>query len=173
LIERIVGANDTHSFAILYDRYSNIVFNKCLSFAKSKEEAEDLTHDIFVLLFAKLRTYKGTSKFSSWLYAFVYNYCVNYVQRTLKKKNEKFVVSDEVHNYAEEEVLDEKIFELQADLLQASLKKLKPDDRRVLLMKYQDDMSVKDIMETLQLGASAVKMRLKRAKIKLINTYYS
>jgi len=150
-----LGSNDTHSFAILYDRYAQIVFNKRISFSKSKEEAEDLTHDIFVLLFAKLRTYQRRSKFSTWLYSFVYNYCVNYVQRTLKKKNEKFVVMDDVHKYAEEEVPDEKIYELRSDLLQFALKKLKPDDRRILLMKYQDDISVKDIMDTLELGASA------------------
>ena len=163
-------SNNTYFFAILYDRYVEIIFNKCLSFAKSKEEAEDLTHDIFILLFAKLRTFKGESKFSTWLYSLVYNHCVNYVQRVVKKKNEKFVDVEDV-NTIKHPILDETIFKLNAELLKRALQKLKPEDRMILLMKYQDDMTVKGIMESLNLGASAVKMRLNRAKTRLMDSY--
>ena len=171
LVAIIVATNNTNSFAVLYDRYSQVVYNKCLSFAKSKEEAEDLTHDIFVLLFAKLKTFKGRSKFSTWLYSFVYNFCVNYIQRTQKKKNEKFLPTDDITRYAKEEVTDEQIFELKSELLQKALRKIDSEDRMVLLMKYQDEMTIKEMMDSLDLGSSAVKMRLNRAKKKLLNIY--
>jgi RNA polymerase sigma factor (sigma-70 family) len=92
-------------FTILYDRYSSIVYNKCYGFSKNKEEAQDLTHDVFIRLFVKLRTFKGKSKFSTWLYSFTYNFCVNYVQRDKYKKNEnKTVVTDQIK---EEDVFEE------------------------------------------------------------------
>ncbi|WP_418644311.1 RNA polymerase sigma factor [Tenacibaculum insulae] len=66
LVSKIVEKNDTHLFAVLYDRYAGIVYNKCYGFSKNKEEAQDLTHDVFIRLFVKLRTFKGKSKFSTW-----------------------------------------------------------------------------------------------------------
>lgn len=77
LVSQIASSSDSQSFAILYDRYSNTVYNKCLSFVKSKEEAQDITHDIFIKLYFKLSSFKGNAKFSTWLYSFTYNFCVN------------------------------------------------------------------------------------------------
>ena len=89
LINAIVQNNDTLLFEVLYDRYATLVYNKCFSFAKNEDEAKDLTQDVFLKLFIKLASFKGKSKFSTWLYAFTYNHCVNYVTRNTAKKFEK------------------------------------------------------------------------------------
>jgi RNA polymerase sigma-70 factor (ECF subfamily) len=169
LIEKIVKSNDTHLFAVLYDRHVSMVYNRCLSFASSKEEAQDLAHDIFIKLFIKLRTFKGESKFSTWLYSFTYNFCVNYVNRNNYKKNEKnfeYEIADEVDDSSEEE-----LFELKADKLKKALDIVDPNEKMILLLKYQDDLSLKEIQQLLQIGESAVKMRLKRAREKVISVY--
>lgn len=173
LVSKIVQKNDTHLFAILYDRYAGVVYNKCYGFSKNKEEAQDLTHDVFVRLFVKLRTFKGKSKFSTWLYSFTYNFCVNYVQRNSEKKKEKVtVVTDQIKEDSEiEEIDDATLFELKSDKLARALEMISADDKMILLMKYQDDMSIKEISEALELGDSAVKMRLKRAKEKVVKAY--
>ncbi len=46
-----------------------------------------------------------------------------------------------------------------------------PNDKMILFMKYQDDMTIEDIQKTLEIGKSAVKMRLSRAKSRLIKIY--
>ncbi len=174
LVFKIAKSNDTQLYAILYDRYAKMVYAKCISFVKTKEEAQDLTHDIFVLLFAKLKTYKGTSKFSTWLYSFTYNFCVNYVQRVRKKKNEKIVVSDILTDCAsndEEDILDKEIMKLKSKKLTIALQQIEPDDKVILMMKYQDDLSIKEIKDSLDIGESAVKMRLSRAKSRLMKAY--
>jgi RNA polymerase sigma-70 factor (ECF subfamily) len=58
LVSKIVLTKDSVLFAELYDRFAPRVYNKCLGFAKSKVEAEDLTHDIFIKLFMKLDAFK-------------------------------------------------------------------------------------------------------------------
>ena len=173
LVAKIVEKNDTHLFAILYDRYAGVVYNKCYGFSKSKEEAQDLTHDVFIRLFVKLRTFKGRSKFSTWLYSFTYNFCVNYVQRNKEKKKEKVtVVTDQIKEETNEnEIDDADLFELKSDKLAKALEMISPSEKMILLMKYQDDMSIKEISELLELGDSAVKMRLKRAKEKVVKAY--
>ncbi len=174
LVFKIVEKNDTHLFAMLYDRYAKVVYNKCYGFSKNKEEAQDLTHDVFIRLFVKLRMFKGKSKFSTWLYSFTYNFCVNYVQRNKTKKQEKItvvteVIKDEDANF--EEIDDTSLFELKSEKLAKVLEIIEPSDKMILLMKYQDDMLIKEIAEVLELGNSAVKMRLKRAKEKVIKIY--
>ena len=173
LVFKIVATNNTHLFAVLYDRFSGVVYNKCYGFSKSKEEAEDLTHDVFIRLFVKLKTFKGNSKFSTWLYSFTYNFCVNYVQRNTHKKKEKVtVVTDQIkEDEALDEVDDATLFELKSEKLAKALELIEPSDKMILLMKYQDDMSIKEIKEVLEIGESAVKMRLKRAKEKVVKTY--
>jgi len=171
LIEKIVRTNDSYLFSQLYDRYVGVVYNKCLSFSKSKEEAQDLTHDIFLKLFIKLRSFKGRSKFSTWLYSFTYNHCVNYVQRDSEKRKPKVPIDDYLEKFSSEDISDENIFSLKSEKLAKVLNLIDPNDKVILLLKYQDDFSIKEIQEILEIGESAVKMRLKRAKEKVLITY--
>ncbi|WP_335964656.1 sigma-70 family RNA polymerase sigma factor [Galbibacter sp. PAP.153] len=173
LVAKIVATNDAHLFAVLYDRYSDLVYNKCLSFTRDKEEAQDVTHDVFIHLFLKLKTFKGKSKFSTWLYSFTYNFCVNYIQRNKKKRNEKFVLTDEIPPNTDEydEIDDKQIYQMKSENLSKALKLIDPSDKMILMMKYQDDLTIKEIQEVLELGNSAIKMRLNRAKGRLIEIY--
>jgi len=170
LIHRIVKSNDTHLFAVLYDRYSRVVYNKCLGFANSPDEAQDLAHDIFIKLFVKLRTFKGNSKFSTWLYSFVYNFCVNYVNRDKHRKN-RSIENGDINDESYEEVDEDTLFKLKSDKLAKALELIDPNEKMILLLKYQDDLSIVDIQAVLGVGASAVKMRLKRAREKVVHFY--
>lgn len=171
LISKIISTNDSYLFSQLYDRYVGVVYNKCLGFSKSKEEAQDLTHDIFLKLFVKLRSFKGKSKFSTWLYSFTYNHCVNYVQRDSEKKKPKVPIDVYLDTFTTEEVSDDDLFSLKAKKLKFVLEKIDVNDKVILLLKYQDDLSIKEIQSILGIGESAVKMRLKRAKEKVIVIY--
>jgi RNA polymerase sigma-70 factor (ECF subfamily) len=173
LVKAIVSSNDTLLFEILYDRYDKVVYNKCRGFSKSDDEAEDLTQDIFLKLFVKLKTFKGNSKFSTWLYAFTYNHCVNYVNRSTAKKIEKQSVGTEniEDDYYNIEKDDSSINLLKVEKLKIALEKITPEEKMILLLKYQDSLSIKELTDILDIGESAVKMRIKRAKEKLINVY--
>ena len=172
LVERITKDNNTMLFGILYDRYAKMVYNKCYGFARSEDEAEDLTQDVFLMLFVKLKSFQGRSKFSSWLYSFTYNFCVNYVKRNKERKMSDKSSSIEYSEYKlSDDVSDESLFEMRSDKLKNALDLIDPEDKKILLLKYQDDVSIKELQELLEIGESAVKMRLKRAKARIIETY--
>ena len=171
LVKAIVSNNDTLLFEILYDRYAMLVYNKCYGFAKDEDEAKDLTQDVFLKLFVKLASFKGKSKFSTWLYAFTYNHCVNYVTRNTAKKFEKQSVDyTDIENLSEDED-DNSFLNMKVDKLKVALELISPDEKMILLLKYQDFLSIKEIESVLDIGESAVKMRIKRAKDKLIDVY--
>lgn len=172
LVKAIVKNNDTLLFEILYDRYAMLVYNKCFGFAKDEAEAEDLTQDVFLKLFVKLGSFKEKSKFSTWLYAFTYNHCVNYVTRNTARKLEKQSVDyKEIENLSEKEDEDHSFLDMKVDKLKVALELISPDEKMILLLKYHDFLSIKEIVSVLGIGESAVKMRIKRAKDKLITVY--
>lgn len=171
LVEQIAKTKNDILFEVLYEMYAHIVYNKCYGFTKTNVEAEDLSQDVFAKLYIKLSSFKGKSKFSTWLYAFTYNMCVDYVNDKSKKKIKTVNREIEDYNNLQIEVEDYSLFQLKEDTLKLALEAIAPEDKMILLLKYQDDFSIKNIMEVLEISESAVKMRLKRAKSRIIETY--
>lgn len=174
LVKKIVEKKDSTMFGVLYDRYAKMVYNKCYGFAKSQKEAEDLTQDIFLMLFVKLGSFKGKSKFSTWLYSFTYNFCVNYVNRDKGRKiSDKASTIEDTEYKLSVEVTDESLLDLQVEKLKRALGLIETEEKALLLLKYQDGVSIKELESIMEIGSSAVKMRLKRAKARVIETYNS
>ncbi|MCF7560650.1 RNA polymerase sigma factor [Sabulilitoribacter multivorans] len=171
LVEQITNTKNDILFEVLYERYVHIVYNKCYGFTKTSMEAEDLSQDVFAKLYIKLSSFKGKSKFSTWLYAFTYNMCVDYVKEKAKKKFEPIKRDIEDYDNLQIDVEDSSLFQLKEDTLKLALEAIAPEDKMILLLKYQDDFSIKNIMEVLNISESAVKMRLKRAKLRIIEAY--
>lgn len=175
LIKLTLSTKDSRFFSVLYDRYAPYVYNKCFSFVDTKEEAQDLTHDIFIKVYLSLKTFKNESKFSTWLYSITYNFCVNFISKKKIKYNLDIDQLEHIQDEGEENGTEEDFDILQINYakLQEILRMLDVQDRIILLMKYQDDLSIKEISELLKIGVSAVKMRLQRSKQKVMKKYKS
>jgi len=170
IIQKIKSTGEQEFFGILYDRYSDKVYGKCLSFVKNPDIARDLLHDIFLKCFIKLSDFNFKSKFSTWLYSITYNYCVDFVRKKRKEKAVDWEKFPEVADSNEERV-EKELLALKAERLKRVLDEVRPEIKMMLLMKYQDNMSIKDIMDNTGLGESAIKMRLKRSKQKALEKY--
>jgi len=173
LVKLIITSHDPLLFKVLYDRYVFTVFNKCLSFSKNNQEAEDICQDIFIKLLIKIKSFKGDSRFSTWMYSFTYNHCVNYYHRNKFKKYEKNILNieqmdDEVPVQASNDDLEQL---LKLKKLKIAMGLIPNEDKEILISKYQDFKSIKELMELHNAGESAIKMRLKRAKEKLLGVY--
>lgn len=167
LVRLYIDTQRNTYFEELYDRYVDKVYRKCLSFVKNEAQAEDFTHDIFLRVVLKLGSFKEHAKFSTWLYSITYNYCMDQVRQT---KRQAEVALDENFDLADDGY-DLELVEMQTQGLKKALQKIDPDERAILLMKYQDDFSIKEISETFNITESAVKMRLMRTKEKLKKIY--
>ena len=157
-------------FSLLYKRYSVKIFSKCISLLKNEARAQDATQEIFTKIFLNLAKFNERSKFSTWVYSITYNYCIDYLRR---KKKEKSLFSDEMENAPDrvEEVDDSALLEMEVSRLKIVLEQIPSGDKMVLLMKYQDEMSIKEMAELLNKSESAIKMKIKRAKHKAQKTY--
>ena len=163
LVRLFVEKQENRYFELLYERYADKVYRKCLSFVKDPARAEDFTHDIFLKLITSLPSYKETAKFSTWLYSITYNYCVDKVRTTKKLAEDEL---DEEFDLEDPED-DTELREIEAQRLRKALDKVSTDEKAILLMKYQEDLSIKEIADLFGVTESAVKMRLLRAKEKV------
>jgi len=175
IIGSYLASSDASLFKIIYDRYNLFIFNKCLSFAKNNEEAQDLCQDVFLKLTLKLSTFNGNSKFSTWLYALTFNHCVNYYKRNKYnnfKSNslciDQFIDKDSFVNKE-----DEIIWSSKLEKLKTAMQQISNTDKDLLIHKYHNFKSIKELGGIYNLGDSAVKMRVKRAKDKLLLIYNS
>ena len=170
IIQLILSKKDPDYFEIIYDRYAQKVYNKSLGFVKDTVKAQDITHDIFVKVYLKLGSFHFKAKFSTWLYAVTYNFCVNYMNKEQKRKIEFETYSHEI--IIEDDDNNEKeIMEIQLDRLRVIMDMLNPEERMILLLKYQDELSIGDIEIVTELSPSAIKMRLKRSRDKVLQLY--
>lgn len=162
--------NDSH-FNALYRRYAAKVYGKCYSILKDSELAHDAVQDIFVKVMMSVSGFSEKSQFSTWLYSITYNYCIDAVR---KKTKEKLLFSEDIErapDVADEDVPDEHLMEMDVMHLKEVLDILPEGDKMVLLMKYQDDMSIRDIADILHKTESATKMKVKRAKQKALEVF--
>lgn len=170
-IELYLETQNSNYFNILYDRYSPKVFGKCFSLLKSEAKAQDAAQEIFVKVLLNLSKFSGKSKFSTWLYSITYNFCIDMIR---KNKKSIGVLVDDINAFGDEvidEIEDSEIMETNVIRLKVVLNKIPAGDKAILLMKYQDEFSIKDICGILNKSESAVKMKIKRAKEKFVKTY--
>jgi len=146
---------------------------KCFSLLKSEAKAKDATQEIFVKVLLNLSKFSGRSKFSTWLYSITYNYCIDSIRKNKKNIGE---LVDDINAIGDEmidEIDDREIMETNVVRLKEVLNVIPAGDKAILLMKYQDEFSIKDICGILNKSESAVKMKIKRAKEKFLKTYKS
>ncbi|HKJ43455.1 MAG TPA: RNA polymerase sigma factor [Sunxiuqinia sp.] len=169
LIQLIVHENQPDLFELLYKRYYQKVVDKSFSFVKNRKLAEDFANEIFSKAFEKLPGFKGNSTFSSWLYAITYNHSIDYLRQKKKMHYPNWNRQHEIPDIIEESEADLQYFSYE-NLIRI-LEMIHPEEKALLLMKYQDNLSGKQIAQTLKISEDAVKMRLKRARTRVIHLY--
>ena len=174
VVAEIISTNNKRYISILYDRYSNKIYRRSISFVKESSIAQDLTHDVFMKILMNLASFKGKSKFSTWVYSITYNYCIDFLRKKQKERTQANKFTDETVEENEEDIEEfESLRQMKVERLLELLEKVSPHDKMILLMKYQDGMSIKQIQEVFDISESAVKMRINRAKGKIKKLYVS
>lgn len=172
LIARYLKEQNPDYFTVLYRRYGGKVFAKCISMLGDEALAHDAVQDIFVKVYLNLSRFNEKSSFSTWLYSITYNFCIDVIR---KKKKIPVLLADDVSRIGDEaevDIPDSVLLEMKHDRLEKVLAELPEGDRIILLMKYMDDMSIKDIADFFQKTESAIKMQIMRAKQKAQVVYY-
>jgi RNA polymerase sigma factor (sigma-70 family) len=169
LVKMFIATQNNRYFEVIYDRFADKIYRKCYSFVRDSAKAEDFMHDIFLKLILNLSNYKSDAKFSTYIFSITYNYCIDHIRQSKKLQEvelEGDFEDDDSAGWAESREMD-------AQRLNKTLDSITTEEKSLILMKYQDDLSIKEISDVLKLTESAVKMRLKRTKEKVKTIYLS
>lgn len=170
IVEKIINEGKSELFGVLYNRYFSKVNDKCYSFFKDKQKSEEFANDILSKSFEKLESFKGKSSFSSWLYSITYNTVIDY----LRKKKQLHYPNWNMENVLPE-IIDEsdtEISEISYENLLQVFEKIHPEEKALLMMKYLDSLPIREIAVSLSTSEDAVKMRLKRARTRVVYIYF-
>lgn len=153
------------NFSLVYEKYSPKVYGKCLSLLKDEALAKDAMQEVFLRVHLKYAQFRQEASISTWIYSITYNYCMDCLKKQQTRKIKLSDDMDEALNIAEEDV-DHYSFDAKVEVLQAVLKELPRTDRTILLMKFQEEMSIKEMAIKRNKSEGAIKMKLNRAKDK-------
>ncbi len=170
VIAEYLKSQNPYYFDVLYNRYSAKIFGKCLTLLRDEFKAQDATQDIMMKILLNLNKFSGNSKFSTWVYSITYNFCIDSIRKA--KKNKSILMDDlSMLSDVEDEVSDKFLLEVKLERLKKILEMINVEDKSILLMKYMDGLSIKDIASIKDKSESAIKMKIKRAKEKFMKVY--
>ncbi|MFT3737691.1 MAG: RNA polymerase sigma factor [Breznakibacter sp.] len=169
IIYEIVQNGRHYLYEELYTRYFKKVLDKSYSFLKNRQLAEESATDILSKTYEKLPSFKETSSFSSWLFSITYNHCIDYLRYKKKLHYPEWNQANVIPEIIDE--TEEDLTELNYANLMAIMEQIHPEEKAMLQMKYHDNLSIKDISIALRVSESAAKMRLKRAKARVLYLY--
>ena len=141
---------DTAAFDQLYVKHRDKVYTLCLNLCGNRDQAEDLLQETFVRAYRALPGFRGHSEFTTWLHRIVVNLCHEAARRSQRRADAPAVAAD-----ADTEVVDN---------VRAALMRLRPQHRVVLVLRYHQSLSYREISEVLKWSLARVKVTLHRAK---------
>jgi RNA polymerase sigma-70 factor (ECF subfamily) len=172
LVQKALHEKDQKAYAELMERYREPIYFMLLKMVNNKDDADDLTVEAFGKAFRRLDQYTPQFAFSTWLFKIATNNCIDYI----RKKRIKAISIDQgfqtddgdtIEISVKDSVLD------PAEMLQKEerirkmrtiVDKLKPRYRRLVEMRYFDEMAYEEIAEELKLPLGTVKAQLFRAR---------
>jgi len=164
LIPRILSG-DAHAYAELVRRYQHMVYTVCHRVLRNAQDAEEATQDSFVKAYQHLAGFSGNAKFSTWLYSIAYRTAIS--QGRKRQLDTTELDGMQQHPAAENSPTGERA-ELRK-VLDDALAQLNAEDASILSFFHLEEMSVEEIVTVTGLGASNVKVKLHRARKKLLD----
>ena len=177
-VERIrrVQQGDSEAFGELVEKYQQRIFSVVFHLVRRRDEVEDLTQEVFFKAFRAIRSYNFQSSFATWLSRIAVNHCYDYLRKVRASRLSYYSEmteesARELERKAESpppQGLDhgEKI--TLREFVGRLLERAPEDDRLVLTLKELEDYSVEEIADLLKLKPSTVKVRLHRARKRML-----
>ncbi len=165
----LVLKGDQNAYALLVESYQSFVFTIVLRYVKSREDAEEVAQDIFIKAYRSLADFKGTAKFSTWLYTITTTTCISFLRKkrldVQSLDNEKvFATADNIDGGMNANQVEQKS---RVTMVNEAIKLLSPDDAQVITLFYKAEQTLEEIAQILGKEPNAVKVQLHRARGRL------
>jgi RNA polymerase sigma-70 factor (ECF subfamily) len=154
---------DLEAFRTLYESYKDKVYSIALNFSGGNEEAaRDIAQDVFLKLFSSLKSFRGSSNFSTWLFRVVVNACMDEHRRRRRFVPLEDSVPAEKLTSGQSQERDAWQQQLSSEV-GVAVAALSPKLRLPIVLRYVEGLSYEEISSALGCSAGTVASRLNRA----------
>jgi RNA polymerase sigma-70 factor (ECF subfamily) len=173
---KLAGSGDERAFTELIQRYEDMLYSFSYKVCRDREKAEETLQDTFINVYKNLSSFKGRSKFSTWLYSIVSNNCL--MKHRKRKLDDLWVSLDQppivggdgnqitAWDATPAEMLMDKELREKMD---SAILMLPTDYRVVFVLRDMEGRPTEEVAKILKLSVPAVKSRLRRARVFLRN----
>ncbi len=169
LVNEVLSGNK-NAFMQLIKQYEGLVLHVVTPLVGVNQDREDICQDVFLKVYEKLHTFQFKSKLATWIGNIAYNISINFLRKKrsvllsglVSADNEiSFVESLQFETNNPEQII---IKNEDIDKLNASIDRLPEIQRTVLLLFYQDELSLNEVGKILEIPINTVKSHLFRAR---------
>jgi len=161
-LARLAAVGRKRAFTFLVKRYSTRIYNLAYRFSGSKAAAEDITQDTFIKVFQALPNADLDRPFKPWLYRIAVNTAISHLRKVKPVLNDELIQAKPSKSKGPDELAID--LELQGRL-QSAILKLPLKYRRVVILRYLEEITFRQISEILNIPEGTVKTNFQRAKI--------
>jgi RNA polymerase sigma-70 factor (ECF subfamily) len=167
---------DSEAFGPLVQKHQQRVFSLVNHLVRRRDEVEDLAQEVFIKAFRAIRSYNFQSSFGTWLSRIAINHCYDYLRHERASRvsfywqmgeDKQRELENNVESRPGEE-LDHEDKTVLRDLVDKLLSRAPENDRTILVLKELHDFSVEEIAGILKLKPTTVKVRLHRARKRML-----
>jgi RNA polymerase sigma-70 factor (ECF subfamily) len=170
LVER-AKQGESQAFAVLFNRYSSVVYQTAYGMLQNREDAEDITQEVFALAYKRLHTLKAQTSIRGWLYKITVNLCNEHLRRQHRRRNlfRQWLQSNSRPKISKpQESIEEEEFD---KILSNAISKLPKIQRAVFVLRYFQELSYQEISEILGCTSESARANyyyeIKRMRLKL------
>ena len=159
-------AGYSEAFGVLVKKYQRKVYEIAYRFTQNVDEASDLSQEVFIKAYRALPNFESSSKFYTWLYRIAYNAGIDYTRR--RKNRPEHLFPDELPN--DQQLLHPRVTDRQVastaeaseiqDQIKQAIAKLAPRQQQVFVLRYYQDLPLREIGDILGLRIGTVKAQL-------------
>ena len=181
LVEKQHQGNES-AFSKLVDEWQDMVYNTAVSIVQNADDADDITQEVFMQVYQSISSFKGESKFSTWLYRITVSKALDHEKK--KKRKKRFGIVQSLFGFGEEEQVPAVEFDHPGVLIEKkegaaalfnALKQL-PDSQRIAFtlhkLEGQSYQEIAAIMHTTLYSVESLMGRAKGNLKKILNKYY-
>lgn len=170
---------DREAFGRVVERHQRRIFSLVFHLLHRREVVEDMAQEIFLKAYLAIGKFNFESSFATWVGRIAVNHCYDYLRRERSSKIKYFSeMSEEASQRIEESAQSESgagpDVEKQTwmkETVGALLERAAPDDRTILVLKEMEEFTVEEIAQIMKLTEAAVKVRLHRARKRMLEDY--
>jgi RNA polymerase sigma factor (sigma-70 family) len=173
LVEQL-KQGDQAAFKTIVETWQDMVYNTAAGIVQNTEDAEDIAQEVFAQVYQSIHTFKGDSKFSTWLYRITSSKALDHLRRAKRKK--RFAVIQRVFGERNEIIVHPTDFQHpgvvldnkeNAAVLFKAIEKLPGNQKIAFILNKVEGLSYQEISEVMDTTVSSVESLLHRAKTNL------